>query len=121
MTTLTVKGDGGSIFDMDVPEEGTVRREVFDQAIAKGRLQVLSGDWPPESDDEPDGPPDPGAKVAVWRDYALSVDPDNAEAIAKMSKPALIERYVSDDDDESVAGEDPAGPDDGPAEDPDAA
>ncbi len=91
-TTITVKGEGGAVFDMDVPEEGTVRREVFDQAIAKGRLQVLSGDWPP--DEAEVFVPDLIDKVAAWRDYATSVDPENADDIAKMSKPALIERYA---------------------------
>lgn len=97
--TITVKGEGGSIFDMDVPEEGTVRREVFDQAIAKGRLQVLSGDWPPE-ESEPEGPPALHAGVGAWRAYALTRDPEASEDIAKMSKPKLIEAYGTPPEDE---------------------
>ncbi len=46
MGTVTVKGEGGAVFDLDVPEEGTVQRELLDDALAKGRLTLV---------DDPDG------------------------------------------------------------------
>lgn len=103
MSTITVRGEGGAVFDMDVPAEGTVRREVFDDALAKGRLVILSGDVPAEGAVLPD----PTDKVAVWRAYAVSVDPDNADAIAKMAKPALIERYTPNEPEDEQASQEP--------------
>lgn len=55
--TITVRGEGGAIFDMDVPDEGTVQREHFDDHLDKGRLKVVSGDWPVEE------PPDEAPKA----------------------------------------------------------
>lgn len=118
--TITVRGEGGAISQIDVPDEGTVARELFDDHLAKGRYTVVEGDWPPADDGEPaegDGEPSvpaKSAKVGVWREYASSVDPDNADDIAKMPKDALVERYGTDDhptgdDGESGDGEDEGG------------
>lgn len=57
--TVEVRGEGGDVFDMDVPDEGTVQREVFDSMVSKGLLTVLSD---PEGaltveDDELEAPP----------------------------------------------------------------
>ncbi len=38
--TVFVRGTGGTIFEMDVPESGHAR-ERFDQALAKGELVVI--------------------------------------------------------------------------------
>jgi hypothetical protein len=40
-TTIRVRGEGGAEWDQDVPELGTVQRELLDDGIAKGRIQVL--------------------------------------------------------------------------------
>lgn len=63
--TITVRGEGGAESLLDVPDEGTVQRELFDDHLASGRYVVVSGDWPPadeEADSEPSGdesaPPD---------------------------------------------------------------
>lgn len=101
--TITVRGEGGAVSELDVPDEGTIQRELFDDHIAKGRYVVLSGDWPASDEDEAGSPlPGPADKVAAWRDYAASVDPDNAADIAKMTKAALIERYAPSDEDEAL-------------------
>jgi hypothetical protein len=54
--TVTVQGEGGAVFDLDVPADGTGRRELFDAQVADGRLQVLA-----EPDPEPEVKVDPGA------------------------------------------------------------
>lgn len=41
VTTLLVRGEGGHVFDMDLPAEGTPRREIFDGMVAKGWLTVI--------------------------------------------------------------------------------
>lgn len=40
--TVLVRGEGGWEFEQDVPAEGTAQRELFDDAIAKGRLVIVS-------------------------------------------------------------------------------
>lgn len=64
MSTVTVRGEGGAVFDMDIPVEGTVRREAFDDAIAKGRLVVLDEPAEPKRSrkakaEKPDPNPEP--------------------------------------------------------------
>jgi hypothetical protein len=53
-TTVNVRGEGGYVFEMDVPAEGTAAREVYDDAIAKGRLTIVPGEHElePEQHDE---------------------------------------------------------------------
>jgi hypothetical protein len=45
--TVTVKGEGGAIFEMDIPPAGTFRRENFDEFLAKGWLTIIEGDYTP--------------------------------------------------------------------------
>lgn len=92
--TITVQGEGGAISELDVPDDGTVARELFDDHLAKGRYVVVSGNWPPAESEGEAFLPGPADKVGDWRAYAESVDPDNADAIAKMTKAALIEQYA---------------------------
>lgn len=67
MATVTVKGSGGVVFEMDVPTLPH-RRELFDEQLAKGDLQLLAdpdgalgpaftlavGDAPPEEEPAPE-------------------------------------------------------------------
>jgi hypothetical protein len=46
IVTLRVRGEGGAEFDMDVPPDGSPRREVFDEMVRKGLLVVLEGEIP---------------------------------------------------------------------------
>ncbi|HQY16226.1 MAG TPA: hypothetical protein PLQ10_15985 [Ilumatobacteraceae bacterium] len=39
--TVFVRGAGGTIFEMDVPTEGTMARETWDGRLAKGELQIV--------------------------------------------------------------------------------
>ncbi len=41
MTTVRVRGSGGMEFDMDIPPEGSRRREIVDAQLAKGDLVVI--------------------------------------------------------------------------------
>lgn len=50
--TITVEGEGGSVQDLDVPPEGTARREVLESLIASGALKVLGTDDPVEAEPE---------------------------------------------------------------------
>lgn len=52
--TITVQGEGGAVFDLDVPAAGTGPRELLDAQIADGRLLVLA-------ETEPAPAVDPGA------------------------------------------------------------
>lgn len=40
--TVTVRGEGGDVFEMDVPFAATPAREHYDQAIAAGRLVIVT-------------------------------------------------------------------------------
>ena len=40
--TVTVKGSGGAIWDMDVPAEGTMARERYDAQVASGELTFVA-------------------------------------------------------------------------------
>lgn len=114
MAPVTVKGEGGAVFDMDVPDEGTVQRELFDDALAKGRLTLVddpdglldgpdpdgeakdsdggSGEGEPPSEPSADGPPAKSAKKADWVAWAISqgADPEEAEAA---NKDDLVDAY----------------------------
>lgn len=54
--TITVQGEGGAVFDVDVPPDGTGQRELLDSQIKDGRLQVLA-----EPEPEPAVAADPTA------------------------------------------------------------
>lgn len=103
--TVTVRGEGGDVFPMDIPEEGTLAREVFDDGLAKGRLTILKDDGEPvvattddevaeTEPDEPedDGPPTHSAAKADWLAWAIAqgADPDEAAAATKAE---LIDTY----------------------------
>lgn len=100
--TITVRGEGGHVFDMDVPADGTVRRKVFDRQVARGELRIVSGTVEtdaPAPVEEPDGPPALKAKVSEWRDYAVSQGHDPDE-VATTTKKELIALFASDDEDD---------------------
>lgn len=41
MATVYVLGSGGTLFEMDVPAEGSMARETWDGRLAKGELQIV--------------------------------------------------------------------------------
>ena len=79
VTTLTVKGEGGHVFEMDVPAEGTARREIFDEFVQKGTIVVLEGKVPEtQTVAEPD-PVDP--QVAAALELVDEVPDANADEV----------------------------------------
>lgn len=56
--TVRVRGEGGWEFDMDVPSD-PLRRELFDDAVANGRLVILDS-----VEDESDQSVVPGGSIA---------------------------------------------------------
>lgn len=81
-TTLTVKGEGGDVFDMDVPPAGTFRREHFDDFVEKGWLRILgvTGEVDPEA-----------APPAVSLDGEAEVIDDEGLDVSAMKKADLLE------------------------------
>lgn len=103
VTTLTVRGEGGAVFDMDVPEAGTPRREVFDDMVRKGQLVILEGEIPNEPNVEPDGdPPSDLASLKVDELKALAdeLGIDLGDATKKADIVDAIENATSDPDDD---------------------
>lgn len=47
--TVRVRGTGGMEFDMDMPGEGTQRREIVDAQIASGQLVVVESPRKPSA------------------------------------------------------------------------
>lgn len=44
--TVFVRGQGGSIFEMDVPSEGSAARETWDARVDKGELTIVpEAEW----------------------------------------------------------------------------
>lgn len=41
MATVYVLGSGGTLFEMDVPAEGSMARETWDGRLAKGELRIV--------------------------------------------------------------------------------
>ncbi len=62
MTTVTVMGEGGSVWQEDLAAPGSVRRLVFDGLVAKGQITLVDADAQAERVDsdsaETDGSPD---------------------------------------------------------------
>lgn len=63
--TLTVKGSGGAISQVDVPADGTHRREQFDEMVRKGEYTILNDD---------------GSPVYATAE-PVTVDPDGVDAV----------------------------------------
>lgn len=98
--TIKVRGEGGTIQTLDVPPEGTHRRQHLDDFITRGWLTVVEGDYTPtsaqpatEPDDAPVADPDAAAEepprsgkgsgVKAWREYADTIGveyPSDAKA-----------------------------------------
>lgn len=77
VTTLTVQGEGGHVFEMDVPSAGTMRRETFDEMLEKGTLKVIDGKVP---DTEPE--PEPVSDVVAAALELVGEVPDgNADEV----------------------------------------
>lgn len=52
-STITVRGEGGACFPLDVPADGSTQRELLADHILKGRLTVVDGvDSAPEVEGE---------------------------------------------------------------------
>jgi len=97
--TVRVRYEGGAETDIDVPEDGTLAREMFDDHVTTGRYVILDGAEavsvePPVDDDEPgtDGRPAKSAPKTEWEAYAASLGATPDE-IAEATKAELIERY----------------------------
>lgn len=84
MATVTVRGEGGHVFEMDVPADGTVKREVFDSHVKKGWLTILSEAIEAEADGTPqeltadgtfDVPDDTIDAVMAWVRGSTEDDP----------------------------------------------
>lgn len=105
--TLTVRGEGGAVFELDLPAPGSVRREIFDEQIAKGQLFVLSG-MPDEVEadeaavepeaDEPEGEgvevvyPAGNASRAEWVAFAVAQGAEEADVV-QLKRDTLAELY----------------------------
>jgi hypothetical protein len=89
VTTLTVKGEGGDVFDMDVPAAGTVRREIFDDMVAKGRLEIVAGEIPAEDE----GPNLAGMKKAELKALAeeKSIEVADGATVAELREALTAE------------------------------
>lgn len=91
--SVLLRAGNGSVMRYDTP-----LRPAFADAVAAGRLVVVTdGDQaadPPVPDPEPDleGPPAKSAKVDDWRTYAVAQGGDEDE-IAAATKQQLIDTY----------------------------
>lgn len=95
--TVTVRGEGGWEFEQDVPAEGTVQRELFDDAVAKGRLVILSEPEPSDPVDPssvPDGTID---SVIAWV-HGASEDDSPTEGWDERAALALAAETAKGDD-----------------------
>lgn len=68
--TITVRGEGGAVSQIDVPPDGTVQRELLDDLIRTGKYVVLHGpspdvDEPSTVDEVPASTGEPGDDGAV--------------------------------------------------------
>ena len=96
--TLRVRGEGGTEFDLDVPEDGTERRSIFDKHIASGFLTIVSDEVAVDEDTDkasnaateetPTAPSAPAASApkAEWVAYAATLGLD----AAGMTKAAIV-------------------------------
>ncbi len=91
--TVLLRAGNGTVTLYDLP-----LRPAFADAVAAGRLVVVTDDDqaadPPAPDPEPDleGPPAKSAKVDDWRTYAVAQGGDEDE-IAAATKQQLIDTY----------------------------
>ena len=76
--TITVKGSGGALFDMDVPAEGTQARELFEQKLANQELVWLDDEGRRVPIDQVGGPdvddPDSGEEDGEGPDVEEVLD-----------------------------------------------
>jgi hypothetical protein len=94
--TVRVRGEGGWEFDQDIPAEGTLAREAFDDSIRRGVIRIVGDDPRDVGDAEPAGDverPAKSANKASWVAFAVSqgVEQDVAE---NYSKDDLIALYA---------------------------
>jgi hypothetical protein len=93
--TAHFRGDGGGIWEMDLPLS-----EVMREKVVKGYLVRVNADGTPyeepsrprETEDKP-SPPAQSAVKAEWVGYAVrahGISPDDAEALTKQD---LIEKF----------------------------
>lgn len=100
--TAYYRGEGGSVFRMDLPLP-----EIMAEKVTKGYLRRVNADGSPYRDpdteqatgdgDKPPPRPAQSANKAEWVGYAVLVGgmtPDDAEA---MTKQDLIDRFGSDE------------------------
>lgn len=100
---ITVKGEGGAVWDQTVPADGTNQRELLDTFLASGKLTLVGGEATPAepepapADEEPaNADPDQdlpvkSASKPEWMAYAVSqgIDPASADAMSKAELVAL--------------------------------
>jgi len=108
--TVFVRGEGGALFEMDVPKAGHAL-ERYEEGLRKGLLTIVpNAEWveradgsrylvvpaPAEDDDTPEGEPSKPAKPAAKASKAAkkaAAKPAEAEA-----KPEEVEPPAEDDD-----------------------
>ena len=67
--TITLRGEGGSVFDQDVPPEGSVQRELLDYMLSTGKVVVIDTPKP-----EPKRPRRPAATAPAQADAEEAQD-----------------------------------------------
>jgi hypothetical protein len=77
--TILVKGEGGHQFAVDVPADGTNQREIFDDALAKGRLAII-GACVVEQSTNKDGTPGPEFTTKLTGDPVAYVTDEGVDA-----------------------------------------
>lgn len=92
--TLRVRGEGGAEFDMDLPAEGSPRREIFDEFVAKGWLVILEGEVPAPA------APAVEADVVIDGEPAPEPAPEDPEPTRKPRASKRAADIVADEDQE---------------------
>lgn len=71
--TVLVLGLGGATFEVDVPAEGTMRREQFDAQLARGEISIVETD---DAGQKPEEKPKRGRGRAA---KPAEVEPETAD------------------------------------------
>lgn len=85
--TIIVRGAGGSLFELDLPEDGTMAKERLDQQIARGDLAIVTD--PVKWVEVPFGV-DPKGETTFARHLVLDVPDPDADP-ATPAPPAEVE------------------------------
>jgi len=91
--TIYVRGEGGTVFEMDLPLP-----EGVEQRLEAGAIVQVNPDGSPltaPAEDAPAGRPSKGASQVAWAEYAVSQGADPGD-VAELSRADLIELYGQD-------------------------